>query len=145
MLDENEKLERLLERNADEQLADFDWGQLSAAISSRLDQVEKHRRVGRKYPIVFKVAAGVAAAAAVVIVALRVQMKDAPDTRLPDAGTAKVQLIGNRGSASVQITDPVDDVEPQSTQAAWIIISKPERVYADNGLNRDTMAMICLF
>ena len=145
MKDEQERLERLLRRNVDEQLADFDWERLSTAISSRVSQVEEQKASKRKYPIVFKVAAGIAAAAAVVIVALTVQMEDAPDIRLYDAGTAKVEFIGNIGSASVQIIDPVEDVEPRSTQAAWIIISKPKRVYADNGLSRGIKDVICLF
>jgi hypothetical protein len=145
MLDENKKIERLLERNTDEQLADFDWEQLRAAISRRVSQVEKQKASKRKYPIVFKVAAGVAAAAAVVIVALTVQMKDAADIPLRDGGTARVELAGNRGSASVQIIEPVNDVEPRSTQAAWIIISRPEPVYADNGFSKDIKDTICLF
>lgn len=145
MKDEEERIESLLQRNADEQLAGFDWGQLNAAISSRVDQAEKRRSSGRKYPIVFKIAAGVAAAVVIVVVAVTVRMAKSPDIRPQDSGTARVELIGRRGSASVEIIDSAEDVEARSAQAAWIIISKPERVYADNGINRDTMAMICLF
>ena len=30
-------------------------------------------------------------------------------------------------------------------QAAWIIISRPEPMFADNGVSRDMSDMICLF
>ena len=96
MKDEQEKLERLLKRNADEQLADIDWGQLNAAISTRVDQAEKRKASGRKYPIVFKIAAGIAAAVAVVVVVVTLQMErspteESPYVRLHDAGTAEVE------------------------------------------------------
>jgi len=36
-------------------------------------------------------------------------------------------------------------LKERDSQPAWIIISRPVRVLADNGINRDVMSMICLF
>jgi hypothetical protein len=172
MKDEKEKLERLLQRNADEQLADFGWDQLNAAISSRVDQVEKGRRVWIKRASILKIAAGIAAAAAVVVVAVTVHREKPPVIRLHESGAAMVELIGRRGSASVEIEHATSrayamvaigpgekklakcDIEvidsngsgkASDSQAAWIIISRPEPMYADNGFNKDIRDMICLF
>ena len=176
MKDAKDKVERLLQRNSDEQLADFDWDQLNTAISSRVDQVKKRRTAGRRYPIVFKIAAGIAAAA-VVVVAVTVQMERSPTekppvVRLHETGTAEVELVGHRGSASVevkratgkayamvaigraekklakcdiQVIDLGGSGKARDNQAAWIIISRPEPMYADNGLSKDVKDVICLF
>jgi hypothetical protein len=171
MKDANDKVERLLQRNTDEQLADFDWDQLSAAISRRVSQVEKQKASKRKYPIVFKVAAGIAAAA-VVVVALTLQIEKPPVVRLHESGTARVELIGRTGSASIEIKYATDesyatvaigpgertvakcDIEVIDSngggkagdrRAAWIIISRPEPMYADDGFSKDIKDMICLF
>ena len=171
MKDAKDRVERLLQRNSDEQLADFDWDQLNAAISSRVDQVEKRERAGRRYPIVFKIAAGIAAAA-VVVVAVTLQIEKPPVVRLHESGTARVELIGRTGSASIeikhatgesyaavaigpserklakcdiQVIDLGGSDKARDSQAAWIMISRPEPMYADNGLSRDVRDMICLF
>ena len=45
----------------------------------------------------------------------------------------------------IEILDKNGGPEESTTRAAWIIISKPQRVYAENGANRDMMDMMCLF
>ena len=144
MKDSKDKVERLLQQNADEQLVDFDWDRLNAAISSRVGQVEKSKASRRRYPVVFKVAAGIAAVA-VVVVAVTVQMENSSGLRPADRGRAVVKLIGKRGSASVEIIDSAGGGETSGSQAAWIIISRPEPVYADNGFSKDIKDTICLF
>ena len=45
----------------------------------------------------------------------------------------------------VEIIDLNGDLKKEREQAAWIIISRPEPMFADNGVNRDMSDMICLF
>jgi hypothetical protein len=85
--------------------------------------------------------------------------------------TAQVQFVTNKGGASVQIQTAsanskvtVDlgnkkelakcDVEiidmnggfqESSAKATWIIISRPQPIYADNEINRDMMDIMYLF
>ena len=172
MKDEQEKIDLLLARNADEQLSNVDWNKLNAAISSRIDEAQKHKASVKKHSAVFKIAAGIAAAAAVVLIALMIKSEKPKDMQLVNGRTALVELVDSKGSASIAILDPSDrahvkvDIagkdkklakcyvkiidssrsrKEDGTQASWIIISRPERVYADNGTNRDMMDMLCLF
>jgi len=56
-----------------------------------------------------------------------------------------VKFIESKGTASVEIIDLNGDLKKESDEPTWIIISRPEPVYADNGISRDVMSMICLF
>jgi len=169
---EKEKIDSLFEKNAAEQLSGVDWDGLNAAISSRLDEVEGRKTSALKYRRVFKIAAGVAAAAAVVLVAVMIKTEAPTDVQLEEGKRAVVKFIESRGTASVEIKragsksqvwvdiggserkvarcdveiiDLNGDLKKEREQAAWIIISRPKRVLADNGINRDVMSMICLF
>ena len=170
MKDRKEKIDLLFEKNAAEQLSGVDWDGLNAAISKRLDRAEVRKSSIGKSQRVFKIAAGVAAAAAVVFIAVMIKTEAPTDLQLEEGSRAVVKFIESRGTASVEIKGAgaqvlVDvggsqrkvarcDVEiidlnggskKESELAAWIIISRPERVLADNGINRDVMSMICLF
>ena len=79
MNDKKEKLDILLEQNTAEQMAKVDFDQLNTAISKRLDQIDHSRTTTRKGPVVFKFAAGLAAAAAILLILLMV------DTQKPVA------------------------------------------------------------
>jgi len=144
MKNEREKVDLLLEKNAAEQLAKVDWEGLNAAILSRLDQAGPIETSAIGFPTVFKIAAGVAAAA-VILVALVVRTDKPSALRLPNGGTAVVNFIEAKGSASIEIVGTSEGRGKSSTRAAWIIISRPEPMYADNGESRDTMDLICLF
>jgi len=172
MKEERENIDLLLERNADEQLSKVDWQRLNAAISSRLDKASRSKTVATKFPTVFKIAAGVAAAAAVILIVMIIRTDRAPDFQLENGRRAVVKFIEAKGSASVEIghapaksqvmvdvgpsqsklarcdieiIDANGDLKQKANRATWIIISRPEPVYADNGVSRDSMDMICLF
>ena len=166
MKNENEKLDLLLEKNAAEQLAGVDWNQLGAAISDRLNRAEKRKHSIWAGPIVFKAAAGIAAAAAIVFITLVVK------TETPAAvgpGSAAVHLVTAESTASVQIgarkmgTAVVDtagdgrnvaicEVEiidmngdfHQRRRATWTIITMPAPIAAENGTGRDERDLLCL-
>lgn len=167
-----ESIERLLDRNANEQLAGFDWDRLNKSISDRLDRAGGSRTFVINYGNVFKIAAGIAvAAAAVVIIAILVRTEPPGTRRFENDGKAVVTLIENAGSASVEIKQKsagaalvidtqmnrknlaVCEIEiinsnadnvTNASRAAWIIIRVPEPVLVDDGQSRDEADLACL-
>ena len=169
---EKEKIDSLLEQNIAEQLDHVDWDRLNSAISSRLDQTHQRETTVSKFPIVFKVAAGLATVAAVVLIAVTIGTDKPAGAKLESGRFAVVKLIETKGSASIEIKHDVGksqvmvdiwpshsrvakcnvkiidlngDLKKDDDRPAWIIISRPEPVYADNGTSKDIMSMICLF
>ena len=145
MENEKEKIDLLFERNATEQLAEVDWNKLTAAISSRLDEADLSKTSRSKLPTVFNIAAGAAAAAAVVFVAMMVRTEKPMNLPLENGKHAVVEFIEARGSASVEIIDRNGEGKENGSQAAWIIIRMPEPVLADNGANGHLRDLIRLF
>ena len=172
MKEEKEKIDLILERNAAEQLAKVDWESLNVAISSRLDKAGQGKTSIIRLPTVFKIAAGLAAAAAVVFIAVTVRTDTPTTMRFENGGRAVVKFVESNGTASIEIKQASDksavivdvvggqikvarcDVEmidsngglkKDSDGAAWIIISRPEPALADNGTSPDMTSMICLF
>lgn len=172
MKDKNEQIDLLLERNTTEQLETVDWDRLNAAISGCLDQARQRKTSGIGWPTVFKIAAGLAAAAAIVLVAVMVRMETPTGVQFENGGSAVVKFVESKGSASIQI-QPIDaksqvsidiggsrrevakcDIEiidvngdrqqKNSRRPAWIIIRMPEPALADNGTSRDEMDLMCL-
>jgi len=171
MKKEKEKIDLLLERNANEQLAGVNWDGLHAAISERLNQADQSKTSTMKYRRVFKIAAGVAAAAAVVFIVVMIRTDTPTTVRFENRGRAEVKFIESKGSASVKIEnasakaagvvdlggsqrkvakcdikiiDAGEDKEKNGNRAAWIIIRVPEPVLADNGISRDENDFACL-
>jgi len=171
MKDKNEQIDLLLECNTTEQLETVDWDRLNAAISRRLDQARQRKTSGIGWPTIFKIAAGLAAAAAIVLVAVMVRTDTPPTVRFENGGSAVVKFVDSTGSASIQIKEArvesqvlvdiggsrkkvakcnieiIDVKEEQQKNArrpAWIIIRMPEPALADNGTSRDEMDLICL-
>ena len=103
MRKKNDQIDLLLERNASEQLAGVNWDELNAAISRRLSQAEQSKASTIKHRYVFKIAAGVAAAAAVVFIAVMVRMDTPKAVRFENGGRAVVKFSESKGSASVKI------------------------------------------
>jgi len=172
MENKKERIDLLFEENANEQLAKVDWGKLNGAISARLDEAQPSKTSGRRYATVFKIGAGVAAAAAVVFIAVMVRMEKPMDLQFKDGQRAVVKFVETKGSASVEIISRsgrsqvlVDigyartgiakaDVEiidqngerkENGSRAAWIIIRMPEPALADNGANGHLRDLIRLF
>jgi hypothetical protein len=159
-----DNLDILLERNASEQLAGINWDGLNAAISEKLNQADRSKASTINFRRVFKIAGGVAAAAAVVFIAVMIGTDTPTTERFESRGRAEVKLIERKGSASVKIEhasaeasavvelggsrrkvakcdikiiDGSVDKEKNGSRAAWIIIRIPEPVLADDGISRD--------
>jgi 2-methylaconitate cis-trans-isomerase PrpF len=171
MKQHKENIDFLLEQNASEQLAKVDWQALNAAISSRLDQTSRTKTLTAGIPTALKIAAGLAAAA-VILIAVMITVDTPDDLRLENGQRAVVRFAEPAGTASVEIehalakakvfvdvglarsTFAICDVhiidvegerEKNGTRAAWIIISRPEPVFADNGAAKDMKDLICMF
>ncbi len=172
MKEKAEKIDIVLEQNAEEQLAQVDWEKLNAAISSRLEQAQSRKASATNYPRIAKIAAAILATAAVVFIAVILRIDKPADLQLEEGRRAVVKFIESRGKALVEIKqwssrgravvqigrsdalvaktnvemlDANGGLKDGSGRATWIIISRPVPVYADNGVNNDMMAMICLF
>ncbi|MHC4395784.1 MAG: hypothetical protein ACYS1A_09025 [Planctomycetota bacterium] len=172
MKEEKEKIDLLFERNAAERLAGVDWDGLNRAISSRLDQASQRKTLAAKYPRIIKSAAALVATAAVVLITVMVGTDKQTDMQLKKGRRAVVKFVKAKGSAAVEIKrasaeaqvvidigrperkvaicnvkiiDLNGDFKKDDNQASWIIISRPEPVFAHNGVSGDIMSMICLF
>ncbi len=173
MKERKEEIDLLIERNTAEQLAGVDWDKLNKAISKKLDEAKSNKLYARKYPIVFKVAAGIAAAAAVIFIAVMVKTEPPHTVKFENHGNAMVRFIDKKGVATIdiqhtssrprvminfedssrklakcdiKIIDSNGNLKKDSDQPMWIIISKFEPVVADNGYSddKDEMDLICL-
>ncbi len=140
----NEEIDVLLQRNVDEQLGRINWDELHAAISRRLNQAEQSKASTIKHRYVFKISAGVTAAAAIVFIAVMIRT-DKPNTvQLENNRRAVVKLEESKGSAKVKILDSNGQENQSSSRPAWIIIRTYEPEVADNGLSRDEADFACL-
>ena len=144
MKKEKEKIDLLLERNASEQLAGVNWDGLNAAISERLNQADRNKISKMKYRRVFKIAAGVTAAAAVVFIAVMIKTDTPTTVRFESGGRAIVKLVESKGSATVEIHDSNGQDNQGKDRSAWIIIRTSEPKVADNGQSRDEADFACL-
>jgi hypothetical protein len=162
MLGGKEKLDILIGQNADKLLADVDWEALNAAVSTRLEQVPrtiKHRPI-------FKIAAGIVAAAVVLIVMITVPLRQKQQSGaivkfIEPKSSASVKIKGTASSGlaiievenggkmaakcDVKIIDSDGKPEEERSKAAWIIITRQEPALADNGFKRYERDLICLF
>jgi len=145
MKNEKEGVDFLLKRNAAEQLAGVDWDELNAGISSQLDRAQEGKTSVRKYSTVFKIGVGVAAAAALLFVAVRVGTDRPWESQVANVSKAVVKLVEPQGSASVEIIDLNGELEKDTDRPSWIIVSRPPAEDADDGASRDMMAAVCLF
>jgi hypothetical protein len=172
MKKENENIDCLLEQNADEQLSSFDWERLNKSISERLDEAGRAKITTIKYGRIFKIAAGIAiAAAAIVIIKVLVRMEQPGATQFENEGRAIVKIIENAGSATVEINQRTSEtaivVDTQINQQnsivcnveiinsngdevtnenrpTWIIIRVPEPVLVETDQSRDEADLACL-
>jgi hypothetical protein len=162
MTGQNNRIDDLLKRNVEQQLADFDWEKLTRGVWKRLAAAEVLGSCGSKYAGPLKIAAVIAVATAVALAAVMLIMSRPPLTQLAETkGSALVEIktmsaephvtvdIGaqNRKPAKcdIEIIDAGGNPQRASTRATWIIISRTERGYADNGFNSDMKDLICLF
>ena len=144
MKKEKENIDLLLERNAGEQLAGVNWNRLNADISERLNQAGRSKTYTINYRSLFKIAAGVAVAAAVIVFAMMIRTEKPTTVRLENGGRAVVKLVESKGSATVEILDSNGRNNQSGDRSAWIIIRAPEPMLADNGQSRDEADFACL-
>jgi hypothetical protein len=171
MKGEKDRMDRLLDKNAAEQLAKVDWDRLTDAISARLDQARRIESAARRYPTFFKIAAGVTVAAGAVFAVVALRTREPSEVQIPAGRSAVVKLLDRSGTASIQINDQAGkssvvvhagrddrkmakceveiidrngDQAKASSRTAWIIISKPERTLADNGHDKEEADVMCL-
>jgi hypothetical protein len=163
MRHKKEDVNSLLQRNADGQLADFDWEQLNAAITRRLDGAQRRTASVIGFGAVIRIAAGMAAAAAIILIAVTVMRREPVHTR--DAGrpggTASVEIAGlsDRPQVAVDIHTRNKqlvlcrleiiqlDESPKQDQSdgAWIVVAGYVSRLADYRASRDMASMMCLF
>ena len=139
-----EKIDLLLERNTSEQLAGVNWKGLNADISQRLNQADHSKTSTKTYRRVFKIAAGVAVAAAVVFIAVMVRTDTPTTVRFENGAKTTVQFTQSKGSATVEILDSKRQDNQSSNRSSWIIIRTRESKVADNGQSRDEADFACL-
>jgi hypothetical protein len=171
MKGEKDRIDRLLDRNASEQLARINWDQLTDEISARLDQGRRAEVARSGWPSFFKIATGLAAAAIIIVAIVALRMHGPSEMQAPEDRTAVVEFVNRQGGASVQINettgkslvvvhdgrddrkvatcivDIIDrngDSERESSRAAWIIISKSQRTLAENGQSKDETDVLCM-
>jgi hypothetical protein len=171
MKGEKDRIDRLLDRNAAEQLARINWDRLTDEISARLDQARRVKVARSGWPAFFKIAAGVAAAAIIVVVVVTKRTRAPSDVHVPEGRSAVVEFVDRPGGASIQIdktagkalvvvhggrddrkvaTCVVDiierngDLKRASSRAAWIIVSQPQRTLAENGQSKDETDVLCM-
>ncbi len=143
MKKEKETIDLLLDRNANEQLAGVNWDGLNAAISERLNQADQTKTSTKTYRRVFKIAAGVTAAA-VVFIAVMIKTDTPTTVRFENGGKAIGTFVESKGSAKVKILDSNGQDNQRKDQSTWIIIRTNEPKVADNGQSRDETDFACL-
>ena len=171
MKGEKDRIDRLLDRHAAEQLARIDWDRLTDEISARLDQAQRGEVARSGWPAFFKIAAGVAAAAAIVVALVALRMRGPSDVQVPEGRSAVVEFVDRQQVASVQINEMAGqslvvvhggrddrkaatcvveiverngDLKRASSRAAWIIVSQPQRTLAENGQSKDETDVLCM-
>ncbi|MBN2457096.1 MAG: hypothetical protein JXB29_11275 [Sedimentisphaerales bacterium] len=154
---QTDNLDKLLEQNVELQLQDIDWSKFSTSISNRINQAQETMATKIRRIRILKTAAAVAAAILLVII-LKVSYVSKEQSAI--TGRANVKLIQSSASAFIKIADKtaksatfvdiapsakqlascsIDIIESDSdfgeneTGSAWIIITAPEPMYADNG------------
>ena len=96
------------------------------------------------YRRVFKIAAGIVAAAAVVFIAVIIKTDTSMTLRFENGPQAIVTFVESKGSAKVEILDSSEQNNQGKDRSSWIIIRTSEPKVADNGQSRDEADFACL-
>lgn len=170
MKENKEKIDSLIEKNAAKQFSQINWEQLNTAISSRLDKAQQKSSSSIIFPGWLKIAASIAVIAATIFTVITILEKP-QDIPPYNYRTAEVKFAESKGRASVhiqtasanskvtvelgnkkelakcdvEIIDMKGGLQESSAKATWIIISRPQPIYADNEINQDMMDIMYLF
>ena len=171
MNDKKEKLDVLLDKNAAEQMAKVNFDELNSVISKRLDQIDKGGTTTCKGPVVFKLAAGLAATAAIILIAFIIDAEKPVTPRTEQGRRAIVKFIDTKAAAKVTFTsaaksktfvsisrprvktaaceikiiDTNGELIKKGDRPAWIMITKPKPELATNGAYEDMINTMFLF
>lgn len=144
MKKEKEQIDLLLRQNESEQLAGFNWDRLQTSISKRLNHADLSKTSMMSYRRVFKMAAGVAAAAAVVFIAVIIKTDTSKTVRIENGSKAIGTFVAGQGSAKVKILGSNGQNNQEKDRPSWIIIRSREPKVTDNGQSRDDADFACL-
>lgn len=144
MKKEKEKIDLLIKQNESEQLSGFNWDRLQTSISKRLDHADSDKTLIMSHKRVFKVAAGIAAAAAIVFIAVMIKAYLPSKVKFDNGDKAIVTFVESKGSARVEILDSDEQGNRGKDQPSWIVIRKSEPKMADNGHSKDEADFACL-
>jgi len=144
MKKEQEQIDQRLRQNESEQLAGVDWDRLQTSISKSLDQADCSKTSMMSYTRVFKIAAGIAAVAAVVFIAVMIKTYTPTTVRFENGSKAVGSFVASQGSAKVRILDSYEQDNQGNDRSSWIIIRTSEPKVADNGQIRDENDFACL-
>ena len=144
MKKEKEQIDLLLRQNETEQLAGVNWNRLQTSISKKLSQAERNKISMMSYRRVFKIAAGIVVAAAVVFVAVMIKTNTPTTVRFKNGPQAIGTFVESQGSAKVKILDSNEQKNRGKDRPSWIIIRSSEPKVADNGQSRDENDFACL-
>jgi short-subunit dehydrogenase involved in D-alanine esterification of teichoic acids len=145
-----EKLDLLLEQNAERQLAKIDWQALNASISSRLNAAPKPATF--KWPVLLRAAAIIAIISA--ITALLLLTVPLSLSRKSAVHIASVEFTHSIAQTTVQILEIPAQAEVSLSPAAANsgiakceieIICRQEPSLAQNGISAETASLLCLF
>ena len=156
MQDNDRKIDNLLKRNTDQQLAGFDWDRLHAEIS---DQLDRTRIPQRRLPV-FRIVATTAAAAALLIGLIlwkANQANPSPDDNKqaannnlvksdsPDHEASNGTWAKNLQPSTQTLIDTNGNHKNKTDTTKRIsIIRTYKHQEADTGPDRDSMDLICL-
>ena len=144
MKKEKEQIDLLLRQNESEQLAGVNWNRLQTSISKRLNHADHSKTSTIKYRRVFKIAAGIAAAAAVVFIAVIIKTDTSTTVQLKNSQKTIGTFVISNDSTKVRILDSNGQGDQRKERSSWIISRTSEPLVADNGLNRDEDDFACL-
>jgi hypothetical protein len=144
MQENDRKIDDLLKRNTDQQLAGFDWDRLHADISEQID----HARAPQRRISIFKTAAAAAATAAVLLLSLAVWKTAHPPVSPPqdEPRTVKsvVKLESTTATCTLTMIDTNGHPKEETDKSTRISIIRTHSQQADTGPDRDTTDLICL-
>jgi len=144
MKKEKEQIDLLLRQNESEQLAGLNWNRLQISISKRLNQADRNKISMMSYRGVFKMTAGIVAAAAVVFIAVMIKTYMPTTVRFENGPKEIGTFVVSKDSAKVKILDSNQQGNQGKGRPSWIIIRTSEPKVADNGKNRDEDDFACL-
>lgn len=144
MKKEKEKIDLLLRQNESEQLSGFNWNWLQASISKRLDHADSDKTLMMSHKRVFKVAAGIAMAAAVVFIVVIIKAYLPPKVKYDNDYKAIVTFVESKGSAKVKILESNEQGNRGKDRPSWIIIRTSEPEVVDDRHSKDENDFACL-